>query len=215
MPPRIAVPILIIVCVLIFYQIRSNEQQLFETGGVFDVSLEGAKSEILVLKWRGEVEAPMALSLQRAFNENADLTQTVELVLDSPGGSLREGHEVIDALARIKQTHALETVVPRRAICLSMCVPIYLQGDTRSAGKNARFMFHEPKATDFYTGKVVARRDFEQQRASRSFFNTYFTNSPMEPAFRDQLEKEWVGKDVWYSAQELVSANANIVQRTF
>ena len=72
-------------------------------------------------------------------------------------------------------------------------------------------MFHEPTTFDFYTGERVDQPEFERERTTRRFFERYFVNSPIDAAWRDKLAVEWKGKDVFYTARELVEQESNIV----
>jgi hypothetical protein len=46
---------------------------------------------------------------------------------------------------------------------------------------------------------------------SRRFFERYYVNSPMTPAWREQLEKQWAGKDIWKTAEDLIREGSGIV----
>ena len=68
-----------------------------------------------------------------AFEKARNEVRSVIMDLSSPGGSLYEGREVIRVIDRMKRTHKVATHVGRKQICLSMCVPIFLQGQERVA----------------------------------------------------------------------------------
>ena len=74
-------------------------------------------------------------------------------------------------------------------------------------------MFHEPRTFDYFTGEEVKGPKSEMEGLSKRFFNRYFTNSEMSPAWRAQLEKEWKGKDVWRSGRQLVDERSNIIHQ--
>ena len=95
---------------------------------------------------------------------------------------------------------------------MSMCVPIFLQGDNRIAAPDARFMFHEPKRY-FDDGSEAKGFSFEREALTRRFFNKYFVNSPMDAQWRGQLEKDWIGKDIFMSGAQLLEDGSNIVTR--
>ena len=45
--------------------------------------------------WYGKIEAPMSAEINEAFEQYKDRVNTVELKLDSGGGSVKEGERVI------------------------------------------------------------------------------------------------------------------------
>lgn len=187
-----------------------HQSKLFENKGRLEVALQG---QTAVLAWNSEVELPMARRIEEAFEKMRGQVKRFVLVLNSPGGSLHEGGEVIKVLSRIKRSHELQTFVGPRQNCLSMCVPIYLQGQVRLAAPDSRWMFHEPIYLEAHTGEKVNKPKFERDFFARRFFNRYFTNSEMDPAWRKRLEAEWKGKEVWKTGKQLHDEKANIVTR--
>jgi ATP-dependent protease ClpP protease subunit len=184
-------------------------QQKHADTGQLAASLRG---KTLIVAWTGRVELPMHTLLAQAFDKWRSRSERILLQLNSPGGSLREGGDVIELLQRIKHTHRLDTYVASTAICMSMCVPIFLQGDNRIAAPAARFMFHEPKRY-FDDGSEAKGFSFEREALTRRFFNKYFVNSPMDAQWRSQLEKDWIGKDIFMSGAQLLEDGSNIVTR--
>ena len=201
---RLVLVSLVVVAVLMGW--RLYEQKHADTGQLA-IRQNG---DVVILAWTGEVELPMHTLLVRAFEEWRTKSEHFLLQLNSAGGSVREGGDVVELLQRIKRTHTLDTYVASREICMSMCVPIFLQGNTRIAAPDARFMFHEPKR--FYDdGSEAKGFSFEREALTRRFFTRYFTNSPMNANWRVQLEKDWLGKDIYKTGKQLVEENAGIV----
>lgn len=190
------------------YFLIDGERRIMAEGRVVAITREG---EAVVLAWRGPVETPMARKLEAAISATRGETARYILRLDSPGGAVIEGRAVIEALERLKATHALETHVASGDDCLSMCVPIFLAGDVRRAGRAARFMFHEPSAYDAITGERAREPAFERRRDADRFFRRHFDASPMDPAWRERLRSEWVGRDVWKSGADLVAEGSGVV----
>lgn len=185
--------------------------RLYETqhadNGQLSVAVEGGT---LRLKWTGRVDLPMASSIRRAFERYRSDTQIIQLDLNSGGGAIREGGEVIAELDKIKATHELITNVTAGERCMSMCVPIYMEGDIRRASPKARFMFHEPKRY-FDDGEEAKGFSFEREALTRRFFERYLATSPIEPGWLKQLEQQWAGKDIFKSGSELVAEKSNVV----
>lgn len=191
--------------------ITRNEQFIFRDEGRLVVERDPADSDTVIFYWRSEVDTPMARRFAEGFEEWRDRSGRIIIDLNSPGGAIREGEAVIREIEKMKRTHIIDTRVRNRRACYSMCVPIFLQGEQRSAAANARFMFHEPTAYDYFTGEKVDEPKFERELTSRRFFNRYFVDSEMNPVWRDNLAEEWRGKDVFRTARELVDEKSNIV----
>ena len=191
--------------------IARNEELIFRDKGELIVERDPRDPHTLVFTWRNDVEAPMAKRFEEAWREWRGEGSRIVIDLHSPGGAIAEGEQVIRVIDRMRETHIVDTRVGSRRACFSMCVPIFLQGEQRIAAANARFMFHEPTTFDFYTGERVDQPEFERERTTRRFFERYFVNSPIDAAWRDKLAVEWKGKDVFYTARELVEQESNIV----
>ncbi len=207
MMPMVTVALLALTALMIM----RNEQFIFRDEGRLEIAPDPNDRTTVVFTWRSDVDVPMARRFSEGFEEWAGKADRFIIDLNSPGGSIREGEAVIREIEKMKRTHIIDTRVRNRRACYSMCVPIFLQGDQREAAANARFMFHEPTAYDYFTGEKIKEPDFEREANSRRFFNRYFVNSPMDPVWRDQLADEWIGRDVFRTAEELVDERSNIV----
>ncbi|MEO1151132.1 MAG: ATP-dependent Clp protease proteolytic subunit [Pseudomonadota bacterium] len=204
---RLLVPLVFVLLIVVALQ---TEKAALLGKGDFGVRVLKDRPRAVELTWRDGIEAPMALRLEEAFRANRDQADLFVLNLSSPGGSLREGAKVIEVIERIAQTHRVETIVKRGRICLSMCVPIFLQGQRRAAAANSRWMFHQPVLMDM-SGEIAEQPDFERNFTADKFFTRYFENSPMEETWREQLRRDWVGQEVWFTGQDLVDQNSNVV----
>jgi len=205
----LAVPIVFILLVVVALQ--SEKAALFGKGSFAVTELKN-RPGTLQLTWRDDIEAPMALRLAEVFAEYEGRVDRFVIDLSSPGGSLREGGKVIDFIDRMKRTHTVETRVGRGARCLSMCVPIFLQGETRVGTSNSRWMFHQPILMDM-SGDIADQPEFERNFTADRFFDRYFVPSEMNPDWREQLRKDWVGREVWFTGQELVDQGSNIIEQ--
>ncbi len=205
---------MLIVLIVLGIKTRDHVADYFKTVGTLDVRPvpeEGA----VYLRWTGKIEAPMASRIAEAFDRYKTSTQTFVLSLSSPGGSIDQGAQVIRLLRRIGQTHKLVTRVESGAMCASMCVPVYLQGQRRIAAADARFMFHEVNYRDFFSKEADSSvPESSIEAATDRFYKTYF-----QPA---GVSQEWLGKvrlnitggrEVWESGKELFDENAGIVQQ--
>ncbi len=97
----------------------------------------------------------MSAEINEAFEQYKDRVNTVELKLDSGGGSVKEGERVISILQNIKKTHKLATAVGAGKKCGSMCVFIYVQGQKRLAAPASLWLFHEVSMKDKHTHRIA------------------------------------------------------------
>ena len=184
-------------------------RKVYDQGPGLEMTQAG---DAVVLRWAHPVEAPMAERFAEAFADWKDRTGRFVIELDSPGGALAEGRLVIGEIERMKATHQIDTRVGAGADCLSMCVPIYLAGEQRSAAGNARFMFHEPSSHDLVTDEKVSRPGFERKMTADKFFERYFANSRMNPEWREKLRASWRDRDLWFTAEELAQQGSGVVE---
>jgi ATP-dependent protease ClpP protease subunit len=185
-------------------------QKVFEEGPGLQISQAG---DAVILRWSHAVEAPMAARVVDAFDAWKGRTGRFVIDLNSPGGSITEGRLVIVEIEAMKKTHRVDTFVGADAVCLSMCVPIYLAGESRTAAADARFMFHEPSTYDLVTDEKINKPGFEQRMTSDRFFERYFVQSGMNANWREKLRASWKGRDLWFTAEELAEQGSGVVER--
>lgn len=193
---------------------RDNLEMLYAGVGRLEVKAEPG-SDVVRLVWRGQIEAPMAARLSEAFAQHKATARTFVLSLSSPGGSLGHGGEVVRLLRQIATTHKLETVVEAGRRCASMCVPVFLQGQRRSAAAGAKFMFHEVSFREPLTDEAKPVPATATARATDQLFVKYFTTAGVPEAWIARVRADMAGgNDVWKTAQELIDENAGIVDST-
>lgn len=176
-----------------------------------DVIVRERRNEV-IFEWLFPIQPPMSARLAEAFDKYADKGKRIVINLDSPGGMVEEGGAVIAEIERLKERVEVETHVGAHRVCASMCVPIYMAGEVRTAAPTARFMFHEPTAYDEFSKEEVKRPAFEHQLDVERFFRRYIDPTEMDPAFAAELRESIKGRDVWFSARELAARKANVVE---
>lgn len=212
MPLKINQIALIVVSGIAIFLYWQKYQDTYKNTGRLQVT---QNNNAVTLSWRSSIELPMARRFQEAFSEWADKTDKFIIDLDSRGGALREGRQVVELIDQMKRIHLIETTVGEGAVCLSMCVPIYLQGEQRSASRNSQWMFHEPSSYNYVTDEKVEEDEEDRRAAGERFFRKYFVNSEMNPEWRNNLQQEWVGQDVWRTGQQLYDEQSNIILKLY
>jgi len=165
----------------------------------------------LVMSWHREIKLPMAKLMADAYAANEGKVRRIVIDLDSPGGSLDEGAAVIALIQRMKAQHEVDTRVTAGHACLSMCVPIFLQGEKRLAAPDTRWLFHAPRSVDYFSGKDVKTPRFEQRYYAREYFDTYFRASPIDKAWLKRNAPKWQGRDFWRTGAQLYEEGSNII----
>ena len=194
-----------------FLLVMMSKNIAVEGAGTLKVSVDPADSDIVVFKWDGVIDPPMAKRFSEEFEIWKGDAKLFVIDLNSPGGRLNEGENVIRFIRKMKKTHSVETYVGPDGSCLSMCVPVYLQADMRVASKTSQWMFHEAGFSDTVTGQTVNVYAYEKRQASVEFFNRYLKRSEIDRDWLDYLQREWRGREVWKTGKELKDERANIV----
>ncbi len=174
---------------------------------------EAASNVYSIAVMRGARTMVLALAgkLDEAYRAHAAGTRRFVIALHSPGGSLEHGREVIDQIRRMQRTHLVDTVVEPGRACGSMCVPVYLAGQRRTAAPQARFMFHEVSFRDNLSGKAEAVPKEAIGRATDQFFERYLKHAGVDARWLADLREAVRGKDVWRTAEELMEQRAGVV----
>jgi len=184
-------------------------QRLYGNNG--QLTLTRPQPGTLVMAWHQEIKLPMAKLMADAYAANEGKVRRIVIDLDSPGGSLNEGAAVIALIDRMKKAHEVDTRVTAGHECLSMCVPIFLQGQKRRAAPNSRWLFHAPRTVDYFSGKDIKTPRFEQRYYAHSYFDTYFRDSPIDKAWLKRNAPKWQGRDVWRTGEQLYEERSNII----
>jgi len=173
------------------------------------VAPSASRADSVVLVWTGRVEAGMADAIARAFEQHKATTRRILLTIDSGGGSVPEGRRVIDVLKRIRDTHQLDTYVKPGSRCGSMCVPIYLQGQTRYAATSSLWLFHEVSIRDLKT-KQITKLD---RPAFQKLVDDYFIPAGVSKEWLADMMPKTEGADYWQTGEALIREKSNIIHK--
>ena len=204
---------LILVLAVLGYMTRANLGAFYDRVGQLEVRDKPDDSTV-VLHWKGKIDAPMEGRITEAFERYRDGRKTFVLTLSSPGGSVAHGARVVRLLNKMAETHKIETVVDAGQSCASMCVPVYLQGQRRSAAASAKFLFHRVSFSEYLAREQIAVPEQAKDRETDKFFAKYFKQAGVPEAWISQVRTAMAGNaDIWKTARELVDENAGIVQQ--
>lgn len=187
--------------------------QIYDAGGKLTVIPDQRNPDSIVFRWDGDIGPPMQTLIADAFSEWRDTKRRIVLSISSDGGLLTYGGEVIALLDRIKQTHQLDTIVERGSVCLSMCVPIYLQGQTRYASPESRWMFHEVSRVDVVDGSKAYSSRSEIAAATTRFINDFLRPAGVSERWLAELPTKMRARDYWLSGRRLFNDGAGVIQK--
>ena len=191
---------------------RDNLDTYFEGVGKLEVR-EEPENKTVYLKWRGKIDAPMESRIAEAFALHQSSARRFVLSLSSLGGSLSHGARVVQLLRKIGETHGIETDVAAGSRCASMCVPVYLQGQRRTADATARFMFHEVSFREYLSKDEIAVPASATASETDRLFSDYFASAGVPASWISRVRADMTGgHDIWKTARELTDENAGIVQ---
>lgn len=181
----------------------------------------------IVLRWSGQVDPAMVTTLEDALARYRYDERPLQLVLNSAGGQVSAGRELLDLIDWMKRQRRLETHVAKGNICASMCVPVYLAGSRRTAAPGARFMFHEARIAKGSAQYAEVRKQMEArlsraeidalERGALAKTTDLLFGSDMsywdvnEAWLRRMRQAVRGGKDVWLTAAQLVEQGSGIV----
>ncbi|WP_431858424.1 ATP-dependent Clp protease proteolytic subunit [Azospirillum sp.] len=116
--------------------------QAAEMEGTVRHSLEGERT---VVRVSGVITPDVAADFIDALDATP-ASRPVVVELDSPGGYVKAGFAMVDAMLRARSAgRSITTQVRAEASCESMCFGVYMAGFPRRAEAGATFMVHAPR----------------------------------------------------------------------
>ena len=172
----------------------------------------------VALAWSGPIDAPMRQEFDAVVEKYRGDPRPFVLSLNSPGGSVEHGREVMAALREAAKTHEIDTLVGAGGVCASMCLPIYLLGHKREAAASAVFMFHEAHLVGgpIETAKMDEEARLELRRLIEGdvtdiLYRTDFAGERVNAQWLAGIRRRIVGRDVWKTAQQLTDEGSGVV----
>ena len=207
-------------CILLFwafFQLPSGSGDV-ASRQILSVSEEPDR---IVLGWSGPVQEPMSERVAAAFDRYKADRRRLVLILNSPGGSIEHGRQVVAAIRA--RDRAIDTLVQKAGVCASMCVPIFLAGAKRMADPEAYFMFHQVSLSS--ARENTKRREISdsekvlfsqavktiEAQVTDEFFRTDIGIRGVRVAWLAGMREKISGRDIWMSGQQLVDEGSGII----
>lgn len=180
----------------------------------------------VVLQWSGAIEAPMRDKLAEALDTFESDPRALVISLNSNGGSVQHGRDVVKAIRKASLARAVDTVVEKGSVCASMCVPIYLVGAERFAHPAARFMFHKTSLRLSADDQKQLRQFSQQSGLSESELKRQIIEMSTNDLFEVDIgyravDKKWAENmrqrirkgDVWLNGKQLMEQGSSMVDK--
>jgi ATP-dependent protease ClpP protease subunit len=173
----------------------------------------------IVLAWSGPIAAPMRDHVVTAIDKYKADQRPLVVTLNSPGGSIAHGREVMEAIGKASRVRPVDTLVEKGGVCASMCVPIYLIGRTRTADPGAYFMFHEA-SLQLPEGKEISKTDRERLSPIRKTIESMATDDLFQRDIGTQrVDARWLTamrskithREIWLTARQLVDEGSGVI----
>jgi hypothetical protein len=154
------------------------------------------------------IDGVITRAVAHDFNDHIEalpVHRPAVIELNSPGGFTEAGYALIEAIMyQRRRGRPIATAVHRSSACASMCVGVYMAGYPRYADPSAQFMVHAPRGEKTGLVRVRATAEMITRLASLGVSAGWLDHVRRHDGFSGRV-------DFRQSAQELVSAGANIV----
>jgi ATP-dependent protease ClpP protease subunit len=173
----------------------------------------------IVLAWSGPIANPMRDDIATAIDRFKADPRRLVVTLNSPGGSIGHGHEVMAAIRDAAHGRPIDTSIEKGGVCASMCVPIYLLGSRRTADPRAHFMFHEasfsphvgPEGGESAPAATPAFRKVIETIVTDGFYETDIGQQRVNAQWLREMRTKIVDREIWVTAQQLIDADSGVV----
>lgn len=106
---------------------------------------QSIEAERTVVRVTGVITPDVAADFIDAL-DTTPASRPVVVELDSPGGYVKAGYAMVDAMLRARSSgRSIVTLVRHESTCESMCFGVFMAGFPRRAEVGAYFMVHAPR----------------------------------------------------------------------
>lgn len=165
----------------------------------------------VVLKWNGPIAEPMLERFLQAFRDLEDDERPIVISLNSPGGFVQHGREIMGLIHKQQRNHTIATMVEAGNSCASMCVPIYLVGEMRMAHPGAKFMFHEASfKSSAFSGALYKA---VVNKVTNELFDDDIGARSVDAKWLAHMREKIRGRDVWLTGKQLMDQGSLVVDK--
>lgn len=178
--------------------------QVFLPGKVTLVDLsEETLKKFAVLRIEGNIVPPLAEEFKAAISQ-FPAGRRVIMDFHSPGGMHTEGVKIIEAIKEARKSISIDSFVDNGALCASMCIPLFMQGEKRVAGARSSFMFHG--AAPWYTNTPTpsVTKEYTQSLLDAGVSGEWLQKLWDLGVFSEPME-------YWASGEDLFNENSGVV----
>lgn len=133
---------------------------------------------------------------------NAVSAKTINLYINSPGGSVFEGYAIYSALVRYSEKNKATINVVVDGWAASIASVIAMAGDTIKIGAHASFMIHQPWSWAIGTADDMRAEAEVLEELEESIIDIYVARTGGD---REEITK-WVKAETWFKGQAAVDA---------
>ena len=203
---------------------NNNGAVAFKSAGADGLSVREEPNRI-VMTWNGAVQPPMSQRFKETFERYDDDSRPIVISLNSPGGLVEHGRDVMKAIHKASRKRQIDTFVGTGSMCASMCVPIFLVGAERSANPGAKFMFHqatirvrpenEQALRDLQRSgvNVSGMKRSAEARATDEMWEDDFGPRSVDALWLNGMRDKIRRGDVWLTGKQLVDQRSGVVDR--
>lgn len=169
--------------------VQENPQNMV----VMDVFSKLAQERIIFIDDVINDELANSVIAQLLYLDSLDSSKPINIIINSPGGSIMDGMAIYDTIKRCKS----KIITTCTGMAASMAFVLLLSGDTRRMHKHSKLMMHE--ASGYEWGKT---KDLKVQCA----FQEELENELFEIVEEKTLIKaeDIRVTDVWYNAKKAI-----------
>ncbi|HYH17248.1 MAG TPA: ATP-dependent Clp protease proteolytic subunit [Azospirillum sp.] len=201
---RILLTVLILITALPCLAEGTEGMVMAADAGMVGTMTRRIEGDRTTLRVSGVITAAVAADFIQAL-DGAPADRPVLVELDSPGGFVKAGYAMIDAMLRQRAAgRPVVTLVRGSAACESMCFGVFMAGFPRRAEAGASFMVHAPR--DERSG-IISLRTINEMKTRLARLGT-------SPAWLQTVAERggFSGRaDVRERAEDLAHSGANVV----
>lgn len=157
-----------------------------------------------VISFAAEVSDDTVLQLSSTIRRMARMRpgKPIEILLNSPGGSIIDGFQAVDDIRYVSEKMGCKITMTVRGQACSMAAVLLQAADVRQIGANAHIMLHRASFQAKGSAAEVEDALEETKMLEQAIYNLLSKRSGKTAAWwRKKLDQR---KDIWWNAQDAV-----------